>query len=216
MELSILISGLIERLDRSLPLYYKLLAQSKNQPVEVLLLMDNRLAMPLDAKRNQLLKSSQGRFVGFIEDDDDVSDDYVASLLAAARETPEVDVLCFQQSCSLVEGEAPFKISTSLGYENEPCHKDSSGAWADIRRKPWHWCLWKGSAARQTPFVASPSEDWLWVQEMLKQCSTEALIEKVLYFYRNDPRVSIQGQEYAKGDPDRRADQPRFRLVPIN
>jgi hypothetical protein len=209
-ELSILISGLIERIDRALPLYYKLLGQTRGLSAEVLILMDNRLAMPLKAKRNQLLAASRGRFIACVDDDDDVSDDYAISILDAIAAHPETDIICFQQSSSLGDGLPPFIVSTSLAFENEQCSKDDAGHWLNINRKPWHWCAWRGDLARQTAFIGSPLEDWLWVQAVLKRCSTETIIPKVLHFYRFDKQSSVA----LNNDPDQTCARPRFCIRP--
>jgi hypothetical protein len=207
--ISVLISGLIERIDRILPLYYELLRQARGQKAEVLVLVDNRVAMPLEAKRNRLLAASKGRFVAFVDDDDWVAEDYVSAIIDMARQQPEADVICFQQSSSLGDGLPPFLVTPGLAYENEPCRQEN-GRWVDLRRKPWHWCAWKGELARTVAFECGPDEDWVWVQSLLPFCTREARIERVLHYYRFYRHSSAA----LNTDLDRAAGRSRFTIQP--
>lgn len=180
MELSVLIPSIAARTKQAAALVDKLTAQATGKPAEVIMLTDNR-TVPLHVKRTTLLGLSTGRFVAHLDDDDDVSDDYVDAILEAATRSP--DVICFDQLADLGDG-MPFRVATSLFFENqEPTFID--GRRVDIRRKPWHWCAWSGALARATPFTSSQyGEDWMWLHEMLRKCRTESRIPKVLHLYR--------------------------------
>ena len=210
MKLSILISGLVERAGQWLPLYYRLLRQAQGLPVEVLLLADNRKAMPLPDKRNRLLAASTGDFVTFIDDDDDITLDYVSSILAAIEANPDTHVICFEQSSYLDDGLNRFTVRTSLAYENEAVSKDAEGRWVDIKRKPWHWCVWRGDWGREATFVSSTAEDWLWVEAIMKKCTKEVIIPRVLHLYNFEHKGSVA----VNGDPDLTSALPRYIIKP--
>src|ERR1035437_10432702 len=62
----------------------KVTSQADRHGAEVLCLLDNR-SLSVGAKRDWLVKMARGDHVAFLDDDDDVSDDYVASLVEAGR-----------------------------------------------------------------------------------------------------------------------------------
>lgn len=181
-EFSILIPSIPERTAKAAALFNKLVAQADKKPVEVLMLTDNR-SLPLSKKRNALLSLSAGRFIAHLDDDDDVSDDYVDSILAEIVRSPNINVICFDQIADLGDGK-PYRVSTSLAHENQDSYLLPDGSRGDIVRKPWIWCAWNGSLARQTVFTSSSyGEDWVWLQDMLKKSRTEIRIPRVLHYY---------------------------------
>jgi hypothetical protein len=60
--------------------------------VEILSDLDDG-TLPLGTKRNRLMQRATGRFLVFIDDDDEVCDDYVRLVVWALERHPEVDVL---------------------------------------------------------------------------------------------------------------------------
>ena len=181
-EFSVLIPSIPERTGKAAALFGKIAKQAKDKPVEALMLTDNR-KLPLSQKRNALLALSTGRFIAHLDDDDDVSANYVDTILAQIGETPNVDVICFDQIADLGD-EKPYRVSTSLAHENQDSYLKPDGSRGDIVRKPWTWCAWNGLMARKTLFSSSQyGEDWVWLQEMLKQCKSEFRIPKILHYY---------------------------------
>ena len=88
MKLSILICSIPERLSQ----LSKLTEGLTHKDVEVIYLGDN-LEMTVGEKRNWLLKISHGDYVVFIDDDDEVSDNYIEKILEATEQ--ETDCVCF-------------------------------------------------------------------------------------------------------------------------
>ncbi len=89
--LSVLITSLPERLEAHLlPLWRKLTAQAAATgaptQVELVSLLDNR-TRTIGEKREDLVQIARGLYVAFVDDDDDISPDYLPQLLAAIATT---------------------------------------------------------------------------------------------------------------------------------
>jgi hypothetical protein len=96
---SILISGIPERFHLVHKLLFSLLEQqavARMPDVELLYLLDNR-RRTVGAKRNSLLGMARGEYASFIDDDDEVANDYVQKIyreICTTRKTPRVGTDC--------------------------------------------------------------------------------------------------------------------------
>lgn len=194
--LSILIPSLPERLTLFAPLAEKLRRQTDGKPAELLVLTDNR-KWSCGAKRNWLMQAARGTYLCHLDDDDDVADDYVDTLLSAIQgiSAHPPDVICFSSQADLGD-DMPFTVTTSLSYENEQSNvsakEDGTKFRADIKRLPWHWCAWRSEIARKGIFPEKfYGEDWHWLQQVIPLCSTELVIDRVLHYYFHRPAVSL-------------------------
>jgi hypothetical protein len=219
--LSILTPSLPERIDTHLrPLWTKLQAQIERDSlpgeVEHLVFLDNR-RRNVGEKRTALLQMARGRYLAFLDDDDDCSDDYVAQIVAAIRSfihhAHQPDVITFRQR-AIIEGRAGI-CEWRLGHPNEPwraCVSRSENAGLvpggqqaetgcraayespdapSFRRPPWHPCAWRASLAKAYEFPATnEGEDWAWTQLVNAAALDEHHIPAVLHVYRYDPAVS--------------------------
>lgn len=193
IQLSIMIPAVFDRGYSAI--YEQLLSQTNsNQEVEILALFDNR-RRSTGKKRQVLLDAAQGRFVTCLDDDDGVSDDYIASVLAAIHDKPESDVIVFNSRSSL-NGEDPFIVRTGVEYENEQCHKDPEDKhWQDIKRQPWHWCVWNRRLAMKAEFPDGYiDDDWYWLRQMIPHVKVQTRIDKVLHFYQHNSKTSLSQQ----------------------
>ena len=165
---SILILSIPSRLENNLmPLYKRLLSQTEahdaGNEVEILCLVDNK-SMTIGEKRQSLLDAARGRWIGFLDDDDDVSDDYIESLIKAMKETP-ADVITFDQHCS-VNGKE-FMVNFKMGNPHEP-YIASAGT-LHLRRPPYHMCFWHRKIAKNIRFPStSYGEDIAWCSAMYR------------------------------------------------
>lgn len=166
--LSILTPSLPERINSHLgPLWKKLQAQiaAHSLPGEVkhLVFLDNR-RRNVGEKRTALLGMARGRFLAFVDDDDDVSDDYVKILVTAIRgPTASVDVITFQQR-AIIEGHEGI-CEWRLGHPNQPfrplAEPSNSAPSPSFLRPPWHSCAWRTDLVRGIPFPpTNDGEDW--------------------------------------------------------
>jgi glycosyltransferase involved in cell wall biosynthesis len=186
--LSILIPATPRRYHSHLwPLWQKLQAQvdalEREGTVELLVFLDNR-QRTIGEKRDALVQMSRGEFVAFVDDDDDVAQDYIASLIGAIdKSSNDVSVITFDQNVSVNGVEAV--CSFSLRHRNEPFTQPS------FKRSAWHVCAWRGDLARRFRFPATNyGEDWAWARHLVVEATGEYHIDRVLHHYRYDERVS--------------------------
>jgi hypothetical protein len=155
----------------------KLAAQIRDKPVEWLSLCDNR-ARSIGAKRQALVDIARGEYIAFVDDDDDVSGDYVARLLEATK--TGADVITFRQHAIYngLESEVYFGINNQDGPFNP------GGV---TLRAPWHVCAWKRERVQGCLFLeANYSEDIAWCLQARKRARTAHHIDAVLHTYRHD------------------------------
>src|SRR5258708_3290267 len=101
--LSILTPAVPSRLEHLQKLVAEINRQSKienRKCVEHLILLDNK-ARPVGDKRQALLDIARGDYVAFVDEDDWISDDYVAELLPRCESGP--DVVTFEQD-AIIDG----------------------------------------------------------------------------------------------------------------
>jgi hypothetical protein len=152
-------------------------------PVEILMLTDNK-QRSIGAKRQALLDIARGTYVGFVDDDDTVSENYVEAIARTANESAP-DVIVFDSFCVIGDGPAVL-CRHDLHNANEEYNP------AGFCRKPWHIHYWRREIAQAARFPdLSYGEDWPWCEQMLRHAKTQARAsEKPLYTYHFDPAVS--------------------------
>lgn len=177
--------------------------------VEILALMDNR-TFTLGDKRDAMVRLAQGRYVLFIDDDDRVEPDLIATVLAATGSG--ADVLPFDVSVSIDGG--PAKLCRySIRYS-----EDRNTATGYVRR-PNHIVPVKRELAIAAGFPSLPyREDSGYAERLLPLLATEHRIGRVLYHYDYNaatsetqltsahPRQAVDLVIVSRGDtPERRA-----------
>ena len=181
MILSILTPAVPSRMAQLAKLCDELARQIGGLAVEHLTLLDNK-RRTVGEKRDALLRAGRGAYVAFVDDDDWISPDYVAELVKAAREGP--DVITFLQEAT-VNG-VTAEVEHRLGNPNESFPGNGR-----IKRNAWHTCGWKRSLAIQSHFPASSfGEDWAFAEPLCRIAKTEIHIPKVLHFYRHSAETT--------------------------
>jgi len=179
--LSILTASIPERADKLEMLTAKITAQIGDLPVEHLVFLDNR-KRTIGAKRDALLRIARGTFIAYVDDDDTVSQDYVASLVEAIK-TPaspndQVDVITFAQFARV--DQACAKIVFGLRQENQPFIPDT-----EVLRAAWHVCAWRRSVAILSHFPESNyGEDWAFAEPLNRIARASIHLDQVLHYYR--------------------------------
>jgi translation elongation factor P/translation initiation factor 5A len=178
---SILILGIPERMDKLKYLIEKLQNQIEKykvkSEVEILVIIDNK-TRSVGNKRQSILNMSEGRFVAYIDDDDDISDDYIGEIVNAIQTNMDVDVISFNQE-TRINDDVPTIVHFGLQYENTEYYQG-----IPVYRKPFHMCVWNSKIAKETEFNdISLTEDWCWVESLCKLAKTEHHIDKILHYY---------------------------------
>jgi len=194
-DLSILICSVAERHDNfalaiQRQIYDQLSQLDDPTRVEVILLTDTR-SMSIGTKRNHLVNMATGRYTVFVDDDDEIADDYVASLLDATNSG--ADVLTFRLEYRL-NGKERWTVRHSIHFTDDHQRKLNT---------PRHTSAVRRDIALQLPFMESSyGEDADWAKRLVKVAKTEQVIGKTLYIYQDVPRTSIARQYAAEHSPN--------------
>ena len=196
---TIMILSIPSRLDKLKELYTRLEEQIGDRTdVEILTLVDNK-SMTIGEKRNMVLQSARGKFVACLDDDDTISDDYIEKICDNLSD--EVDVLCFEQHCSINGQEC--MVSFDMRHEgNEQLGRNADGSLKDMKRLPWHMCVWNSEIAKDTPFQSSSyGEDWDWCSRMIPRVKRQVKLFDTLHYYQynDETSESIQYQTNPSG-----------------
>jgi glycosyltransferase involved in cell wall biosynthesis len=172
--LSVLIPTISQRSEEANALFNRLELQAAAYPVEILMLRDNKRS-GIGEARNKLLRASSGKYITFIDDDDDFSDDYFETVFPMLSE--HADVISYNQLAH-IDG-AVGEVECSLKHYNMPFMEGRI-----TLRKPWFWCIWNRELAMShaVPKV-NAQEDVLWLRHLWAEAETEMHIPKILHHY---------------------------------
>lgn len=179
MNLSILIPSIPSRLDRLKLIIKKLEDLIGTLPVEVLAFTDNK-KRSIGYKRDALVQIARGKYVAFIDDDDEVYDCYVKEMVNGTYSN--CDVVSIRQHATIEKGNK-FIVDFDINNPNEEA-RCINGIWQDVKRKPFHTCAWRSSLAKKHRFPdASYGEDWHWCKRVLGGVTSQFKIETPLLCY---------------------------------
>lgn len=201
-KLSILIPTLMEREKLLAPLLAALSLQiheaGLQEEVEVLTFPDNRGAT-VGAKRNSLIDRATGQFVCFVDDDDEVADDYVYQLHEAIIRNPDIDCVGFRGILTRPGNAHQRQVVYSIHY---PGPFESGGTYY---RPPCHLTpIRRELAARYRYGDLSLGEDAKWSAQVAadKALKNECFVDKILYHYRFNPKTSGTQKNYTVPVPN--------------
>lgn len=183
MKFSILICHLDnpERRASLQRLLASLYPQCLNKAVEVCIEADDG-TMTVGEKRNKLLKQAAGEYIAFIDDDDEVTDDYVDRILLALEKKPD----CVGIEGRLLDGKAEFIFSHSIEYSG----------WYNVGtvfyRTPNHLNPVRRDLALRIGFEPrSFGEDRLYSDALRRWLKTEKYISKPIYIYHCEEKPKV-------------------------
>lgn len=177
MKLSILTPTIPGREAQLAELQEKIADQNPGNLVEHLCLCDNR-ARSIGAKRQALVDIARGEYIAFVDDDDDISDDYVAQLLSAIES--RADVITFRQR--VIYNGLQGTVEFGINHQDAPFIPDQV-----TLRAPWHVCAWKRSKVATCQFGESNyGEDITWCRQARRRVDTGFHISAILHTYRHD------------------------------
>lgn len=177
VKLSILVCTLEERRAQFDILKEKIEGQLTKH-CELLYERDNR-ELSVGAKRNALWDRAKGTYVCFIDDDDDISDDYVELILKALESDPDCVGLI---GIITQPHQQPKTFTHSVNYINY------IQGWQYFR-PPNHLNPIKKELIEGIRFAEkNHGEDTDWCMEIVKaeRLKTEVMITKPIYFYHFD------------------------------
>jgi hypothetical protein len=196
---SVLIPSVPSRIGKMAKLFEKLQAQIGDLPVEMLCLLDNK-KRTVGMKREVLVQSAKGHYLAFVDDDDDIADDYVAKIVAKIKAETQcppnlwADVIVFRQRCTFTNAKCiscleidgpPFEIDHDINHPMDPVHQYPDGTWKDIRRKPWHHNVWRRDLAQSEHFPdTSFGEDGGWCSKLWPKVMIQSKIDATLHYYQ--------------------------------
>lgn len=179
-KLSILIPSIPSRFRKMTNLYSKLLVECEDLPIEILCFLDNK-KRSIGEKRNDLVQLAKGEYLTILDDDDDFFEGYAKEIIEAIKS--KADVITFNQKCTL-DGKSFFVDFDLFHKENEPVKKDENNNYLNIKRLPFHCCVWKSNIAKSEIFAnVGYGEDWHWCERLIPKCKTQYKINKVLHHY---------------------------------
>lgn len=174
-------------------------ATGQGKSVEILVLLDNK-SKSISEKRNDLLQMARGKYIAFLDDDDAVSKDYMSAILQAI-DANDVDCITFNQWCS-INGE-PMDVEFGIGNPHGQLWRDQDGFLGDIKRPPYHMCVWRREIAQSEAFNpvyganGQSTEDIDWLMRLYPKIQTEHHIPDALhgYIYSSQTTESLVPQE---------------------
>jgi glycosyltransferase involved in cell wall biosynthesis len=177
IKLSILIPTLVQRID----MYNSLLeALHKQVTNEVEILSHSDPFMSIGEKRNELLNNAKGEYVCFIDDDDEISENYIKNLLEGISK--DVDC-CSLRGIITFDYDSPKYFEHSIKY-NEYKTTDNP---ITYERYPNHLNCIKASIAKQFKFPEiNHGEDTDWATQIHKSglIKSEHYINETMYYYK--------------------------------
>lgn len=176
IKLSVLIPSLPERMSHLTPLIAELERQSKELPVEILVMVENK-TNSTGMKRNKLIELAQGNYIVFIDDDDRIDPDYVYSLLKGIEENHDADCITFDVLIDVpdlnIRKIVKYGIEYSFGEDDQFYY-----------RKPNHLMCYKRKLALQHKFAdITVGEDDEWAKRANEDILKQVRVPRILYYY---------------------------------
>ena len=183
MKLSILTPTIPGREAKLQLLQDKIQLQAAAHPgqVEHLVFCDNR-TRSIGAKRQALLDISRGEYFAFVDDDDDITADYISSILKAS--ISGADVITFLQAATYND-----QISTVEFRLRQGDHAFLNGG--VTKRDAWHVCAWRRSRVIGCEFgETNYGEDLIWSKQARLRAETTIHIPRVLHVYQHSAETT--------------------------
>lgn len=219
MILSILIPSIPERRSKLVALtnelYRQVLALQTVHPTlgGVEILVDDSVkflegGLSIGAKRDLLKQRAGGKYLCFLDDDDNVTPNYIETLVRLCNEGN--DIVTFR---TLIKNDHYWGIIDMQLSTLDNCEVTPHGT---IARTPWHICPVLSSIAKNEPFALDKNhnEDWDWMSRVLKNVHTESHSDMILTQY-NHSEVGSEADRIISWDVSVSWAQPRTCLISL-
>lgn len=188
IKLTILIPTIPERVEMFTRLYNEVMRQvaycATVHPtlgeVEVLVDDSKRFldgGLSIGKKREALIKRARGKYLCFLDDDEDIAGNYIEILLRATHQ--DTDIITFKSFVKLEQYWMVVNMTIHQGINEEARP-------GFISRPPWHMCPVRSLFAKLHSFEdISYGEDWRWMKNVLSHCKGEKHIDMILHSYQH-------------------------------
>jgi glycosyltransferase involved in cell wall biosynthesis len=191
IKLSILIPTIPPRLSLEFPSIVSQLNDQLNgrKDIELIGLCDN-FSWTVGEKRNKLLSLASGKFVAFIDDDDEISGDYIEEVVLGIVNNPNAELISFN-----------VKMWAERLIEYEQIKEKIDGGYVLLSNQAAHIYVWNRQFISNHKFPdISFGEDNAWCGALLKKKPDTVHIDKFLYSYQFDPFNSETRNEAPSGE----------------
>ena len=193
VDLSVLVCSVSNRYEEALELGVQLVRQAVpyHPLVEILILTDNR-CRTIGMKRQALLDISQGSYVCFVDDDDDVHPEFIKRVMDVMISKPtNADVLLFPSRCVSAEY-GDMLIHHDVSFDNEEPRLPS------FKRKPWFMHPIRRDIATSARFTDKNwGEDYDWLRELWPQMKTKKVVSDdplYTYYWNDNKDEDVRGE----------------------
>lgn len=135
------------------------------------------------AKRQKLINRCDSTYLCFIDDDEKPSPNYVEQLVR----------LCLIGT-DIVTFRSLYKCDTYWGIADMSLHHPSNEQatpYGVFKRRPFHVCPVKTEIAKHCEFPnINNAEDWAYMEQVLKHCTTEIHTDQILHQYNHSAKTS--------------------------
>ena len=140
--------------------------------------------LSIGKKRQSLVERAEGKYLCFLDDDEDIAPNYVETLVRLCHSL-DPDVVTFR---NLTKTDFYWTV-VDMSLKN-PVNEEATPE-RIVKRKPWHICPVRSEYAKKYQFEDSNyGEDWKWFEQVLKHCDTEAHTDAILHVYNHSSKHS--------------------------
>ena len=162
----------------------KITTQIRGRSVQFLYLGDNK-SISVGEKRNHLLNMAKGDRICFVDDDDQITDNYVDKLL----EYCELDFDCVGIGVKFTKDLETESIYDYSFKKNINTRDPKRGGMRIYGRMPNHLCLWRKEIAQRCVFPdMNLGEDHAWAEAQLLKGYSFHKTDEIIYHYDFRPQ----------------------------
>lgn len=138
--------------------------------------------LSIGKKREALVRGAEGKYLCFLDDDEDIAPNYVETLVRLCHQG--TDVVTFR---SFAKTDFYWTVvDMRLGSDNEEATPDRI-----VKRNAWHICPVRSEYAKMYEFQDSNyGEDWQWFERVLSHCKSESHTDQILHCYQHSSKHS--------------------------
>lgn len=129
-------------------------------------------------KRQSLINKAQGKYLCFLDDDEQIAPHYLESLMRLCKQGPDIVTFRALAFMSTYWGLVDMRLAYKVNDQLTPDYT--------ARRAPWHICPVRTDFARLHKFKdLNNAEDFDWMERVIGQCTTEVHTDKILFMYNH-------------------------------